>query len=280
MTEESLTRRMDQFNSGDFTLPEIKLVQNTGGDFAKQHGAKPGDLYVALTDEVLPGEVGLEIIVVDFQKTRTYWGRTDISDEPPLCGSLDADSYVSQTNEDCHQCPHLNEAPWLLDAAKRREACLLNYNILCFRVTDLMPLLIRASGISTQAARNLLTALRLNRRLQGHYEKALVHMTAVKKKTPSGDAFAFSFAVKGMVSDPEMVAEYRAQTASLLGTQIALPGGGEHLALNEGQAEPAKAEIAPATAKPEPKVIEGVVEQKPPATPVAPPPQAKIDLDF
>lgn len=256
-------RKMDSYGNEDFTIPEVKLIQNVGGDMAKQANARAGDFFLPMMGEVIPGEEGFDVILVDMQKTRTYWGRADINDEPPQCGSLDAETFLSQNGDNCRECEYFNEAPWLLDATKRRQMCLVNYNLLVFRTVDMLPLLIRTSGISTGAARNLLTSFRLNRQLAGEYHRVIVHVGAQKKKTASGEAYAFVFTPKGRVSDAILVEEYKAQSVSLLGTQIALPAGRE-----EGEVEsggmPARAQeyVKPEPA-PEPK-----------------PPLAKIKLDF
>lgn len=238
MTQEQLNRRMDSFGNTDFTIPEIKLIQNVGGDEAKQAGARAGDFYIPMMGEIIPGDEGLDVVLVDMQKTRTYWGHADINDEPPTCASLDAETFLSQNGDDCRTCEFFNEAPWLLDATKRRAMCLINYNLLVFRALDMMPLLVRTSGISTQAARNLLTSFRLNRQLAGEYHRVIVHIGRQKKKTASGEAFAFVFTPKGRVNEPELLEQYREQSASLLGAQIALPAGREEEAaqLTQGQA--------------------------------------------
>lgn len=225
MTEPVLSRRMDSFGKDDLTIPEAKLIQNVGGDLAKQQDAKPGDFFISMMGEVIPQAQGFDVILVDMQKTRTYWGTTyKKTSDSPQCSSLDAETFVSQNNDNCKECPYFNEAPWLLEATKRREMCLVNYNLLVFRAADELPLIIRTSGISTQAARSLLTSFKLNRKLAGQYHKVIVHVGSVEKTTPSGQAWAFVFTPTGRVTDEVLVESYRIQTASLLGVQFeALP---------------------------------------------------------
>ncbi len=267
--EQQINRKMDRFGNEDFTIPEVKLVQNVGGDQAKQMSAKPGDLFISMMGEVI-GETGLDIILVDMQKTRTYWGRADINDEPPQCGSDDAETNLSQNGDQCLKCPFYNETPWLLDATKRREMCLINYNLLVFRTSDMLPLLIRTSGISTAAARNLLTSFRLNRKLAGEYHRVIVHVGAQKKKTASGEAFAFVFTPKGRVSDEKTLAEYKAQTIALLGITILPP--------NNDEIEPP---VAPTMLEPAPATATGAPAPAAPVTSATPPKVAlKIDTDF
>lgn len=242
MSEPTLNRRMDSFGKDDLTIPEVKLIQATGGDAAKQAGGRAGDFWIPMMGEVVSIENGFDVILVDMQKTRTYWGSTQISTEPPQCSSDDAETFISQNGDSCKACPYFNEAPWLLEASKRREMCLVNYNLLVFRVEDMLPLIIRTSGISTGAARNLLTAFRLNRALAGQYHKAIVHVSAVKKQTPSGEAYAFVFTPKGRVPE-QSVEEFRIQSASLLGVKIETIAPVEEAAkLTQGQSS-AEAEL-------------------------------------
>lgn len=244
-------RRMDEFDNEDMAIPEIKLVQNVGGDEARAAGAEPGDIYLSLTNEIF--KEGLDIIVVDMQKTRTYWGRTDISDEPPTCASLDADSELNMDGESCKDCEHRCDTPWLIDAAERRTKCLLNYNILAVKLDTQIPVLIRTSGISTKAVRELISQLRLNKALRNpeektivDYHRAIVNVSSQKKKTASGDAFAFIFRAKNLVQEKEQATELLQLSSQLLGTFIALP---------EGRVEPEP------EATPEPEPAQEITEQ-------------------
>ena len=70
-------RKLDTYGSEDMAVPELKLVQNVGMEYAKSIGAQPGQFFCPLTDEIMDE---LKIIVVDIQMTRTYWGREEIED--------------------------------------------------------------------------------------------------------------------------------------------------------------------------------------------------------
>jgi len=241
---------MDGFGTDDMAIPELKLVQNVGGDEAKAAGAVPGDLYLSLTEEIF--KEGLNIVIVDMQKTRTYWGRSEIEDEPPECVSLDADSMMSADGlTSCRECEHRCDAPWLLDATERRAKCLVDYNILAIKFDSGMPLLVRAGGISSKAARELITQLRLNRELKGEYHRALVAVSSLPKKTPSGDAFALNFHLKELITDEPKVLEMKNLTIRYLGTSLALPQGA---AEPELLADPVAAPVVP-TEKPAKEII-------------------------
>lgn len=220
-------RNMDNFGTDDMALPEVKLIQNVGGDYAKELGAMPGDFYFTLTDDIVKGEIGFDVIVVDMQKTRTYWGRDDMGEDPPDCASLDANSMLSMDGKDCTECPHRCDTPWLLSASERRSKCIMNYNVLTINTENLMPLLIRTSGISSKAVKELNTQLRMNKALKGDYHRALVQVNSIKKKTAAGDAYAMRFRVKELISDALKAAELKAQSEQLLGTQLGLPEGRE-----------------------------------------------------
>lgn len=249
----------DGLGPGDMAIPEIKLVQNVGGDLAKSMGANPGDFYCSLTDEVIKGDKGFDTVIVAMQKNRTYWGRDDIADEPPVCASMNAASMLSINGEDCKSCPHRNETPWLLLAKDRRTKCLVNYNILGIGVADSFPVLIRTSGISAKAAKELYTQLSLSKHLIGAWYKAKTRVTSIKKKTPAGDAYAIKFGKLELIEDKKQLEEFKAQSAQLIGTQIMLPEGMEP-------------EIAPVIEQVEAKPVRPLIGIEPP--------EELIDMDF
>lgn len=211
----------------DMTIPEVKLVQNVGGEYAKEHlKAKPGDFHINLSDDIIAGETGFDIVVVAIQKTRTYWGRSEISDEPPECSSQDALS--SMDGKECSACDKRCDTPWLVDTQERRDLCNLNYHILALDPDNSMPVLIRAGGISARAARELFTQLSLNRTLRNKENqietyRALVQMTSEKKKTKSGEAFALHFRLKGLIDNAEKIQELQTQSAALLNIPLLIP---------------------------------------------------------
>ena len=215
-------RRLDTYSSEDMAIPTFKLVQNVGSDYAKNLGAQPGDFYCPLTEEMAKE---LEIVVVDIRTQRTYWGRNEIEDSPPDCASLDAKSMTSMDGKDCNTCKYRCDVPWTLKPTERRQMCNLSYNVLGINTVDGMPILIRAGGISALPARQLITLLRLNKKLKGEYHRVLVGVSSAKKKTPSGEAYTMHFKIKGLVSDEARANELKNQSLQLLGMPIALPEG-------------------------------------------------------
>ena len=216
----------DGLGPEDMAIPEVKLIQNVGGSTAKEAGASPGDFYCSLTDEVIKGIDGFDMVIVVMQKNRTYWGRTDISNEPPECASLQVrrGGGTSLLGDDCSLCEHRNEAPWLLTTAERRVKCLLNYNILGINM-DGLPILLRASGISSLPAKELYTQLTLNKILKKDWYKATTHVSSIPKKLAAGDAFALRFGKLQLIEDAVQLEEFKVQSNQMLGTQIALPEG-------------------------------------------------------
>ena len=209
-------RHMDDYGPEDMALPEVKLVQNVGGEQAKQCKAKPGDFFLSLNDEVIPGQEGLDIVVVDIVKTRTYWGRTEIEDEPPECTSRDAHSGFSDDGKRCSECEFCNDAPWLINADERKKVCTVDYNVMGIRLSDHMPMIIRAGGISALGAKELITQLKLNREIKGAYHRAKIHISSLPKKTAAGDAFAIRFKLAELIPDEE-AKELETQSNRLLG---------------------------------------------------------------
>jgi hypothetical protein len=205
----------------DMAIPEISLVQHVGGTDAKEAGAQPGDLYCNVTGVSLPPSVGMNIVIVRITKQRTYWGRDEISDEPPICSSIDGK--ISSNGDVCEMaCPFkaYTATPWTVSASERRAMCLPSYTILGIDHSNSMPVLIRAGGISAQAVRELNSVLIMNRKLHGEYYRALVHVGSVKKRTASGEAFAFTFRLSEMIQDQELIAQYREEAAMLIGVQL------------------------------------------------------------
>lgn len=255
----------DGLGPEDMAIPEIKLVQNVGGDLAKEAGAHPGNFYLSLNDEVIPE--GFDLVVVSMQKNRTYWGRGEILDEPPECASLDARSMKSINGDDCSTCQFRNETPWLLSPEQRRKMCLVNYNIIGIKLPDQMPVLVRTSGLSAQGAKELYTQLALNKQIAGNWYKAKTHVTSIKKKSSAGEAFAMKFGKLQPVED-NLLQEVKVQSNQLLGTQVTLPQGREP--------EPAELTEQPTTTKQE---TAPPANEASPETPVEEP-EPPIDMDF
>jgi hypothetical protein len=210
---------MDNFGSEDMALPELKLGQPTG---EKPEGANPGDFFVTITEDIYPD--GLNIVIVDIQKNRTYWGRTELDNEPPLCSSTDM---ISGANgELCDTCEFKCDTPWLLDATARRTKCLIHYNLMIINYDTKMPMILRASGISTSSVKEIFTLLRINKQLKGQYERAIIRLVSEKKKTASGEAFMMKFKLANIVNDANEAAELRELASQILGENL-LPEGTE-----------------------------------------------------
>ncbi len=215
-------RKLDGYGPEDMAVPEVKLVQNVGMDYAKSLGAQPGQFFCPLTDEISDE---LKIIIVDILVTRTYWGREEIEDTPPDCASSDAKSMQAIDGRDCSSCPHRCDTPWLLKPAERRQKCNLNYNILGIKEGDLLPLVIRAGGISALPVRQLITQIKLNRSLQGEIHRAIISISSTKKRTSAGEAYALHLKIVGLITDDTKALELKAESSRLLGAPIALPEG-------------------------------------------------------
>lgn len=215
-------RMLDGYGSGDMAIPEIKLVQNVGMDYAKSIGANPGQFFCPLTDDIMDE---LKIIVVDIQMTRTYWGREEIEDSPPDCASFDAKSMLAIDGSDCSTCSHRCDAPWLLKPTERRQKCNICYNILGIKEDDFLPVIIRAGGISALPVRQLITQIKLNRSLKGEIHRAIISISAAKKKTSAGEAYALHPKIVELITDEDKANELKAESHRLLGAPIPLPEG-------------------------------------------------------
>ena len=216
---------MDNYN--DMAIPEIKLVQNVGGEEAKRVGAQPGQFYCALTGEIMEG---FDLVVTGRATVeRTYWGEghEPQSDEPPVCSSWDG--ITSVTGEICQTaCPYqaFTDAPGLLKPEERKTKCTPGFKVTGINLSNMMPLFIRCSGISATAARELNTVISFHRNIRGQYFKAKFHVTSIKKRSPSGEAFAIKFS-EPVLLEEAVLAEVKEVMQSLTGESV---GGGNTIA--------------------------------------------------
>jgi len=215
------TRRLDGYGSGEMAIPTWVLLQNTGGDWPKSLGGLPGQFHNTGSDEIVSE---FNIIVVDILMGRARWS-VDISDQGPLCVSLDAQGDISVNGDKCSECEYRLDQPWSVEASERRKMCCLNYTILGITLNDLMPCIIRAHGISALPIRQLITQLRLNRTLKGEYHRAAIGITSQEKTGKAGAAFAIHPRIIELITEEQKVLELKAQSNALLGAPIPLPEG-------------------------------------------------------
>lgn len=209
--------KMSGYGREDLILPEYKLVQNTGGKEARQAGAKPGQFYHTLRGDTVD-EISCSI--VDILKLRTRWG-SEIADAPPLCSSADANSMVSVDNKDCKECPFRCDIPWSVAAGERREKCTIGFVLLGIDLKhDYEPFLLRAHGVSANAMRELLSALRFNRTLKGEYWQATICIKAVERETKQGGVFAIKAYTRGLLN-PVQLSEIKDFLPQLVGISVA-----------------------------------------------------------
>jgi len=214
-------RKIDGYGPEDMAVPTWNLLQKTGGDWAKSLGGKPGQFHNTGSDEIADE---LNLIVVDVLMGRARWS-DEITDAGPLCASLDAKSNLSQNGDDCSQCPYRLDTPWSSDATERRKMCCLNYTILGIDLNAYMPCLIRAHGISALPVRQLLSQLRLNRRIKGEYYRVAVNIKSQEKTGRYGTAYALHPKIVELITDETKVSELKTESNRLLGTPIPLPEG-------------------------------------------------------
>ena len=229
-------RALDEYGPNEMAIPEARLIQKTGGDWAKELGAKPGQFYNTITDEIADE---LNIIVVDILSGRARWGQ-EITSAGPICFSLDARSNLSADGKDCLKCEYRIDTPWSVDASERRKQCPLNYTILGIDIDhDNMPLIIRAHGVSALPARQLITQLKMNRALKGDYFRAVVNIKSQEKDTPYGNTYAVRPKIIRLVTDEAKAQELKVESQRLLGAPIPLPEGRPE----EEEPEPTREEV-------------------------------------
>ena len=227
--------RLDEYGAEDMVLPEARLVQRTGGEVAKEKGAKLGQFYNTVTG-VISDE--LNIVVVDILAGRTRWEEDAIGSSGPECYSLDTKRNLSADGRDCLECEYRLDTPWSVSAAERRTKCCLNYTVLGIDLDhDQEPVIIRGHGVSVKPMRELITQLRMNQALRGDYFRAVVNVKGEERKTDFGVVYAPSCRLVKLITDDAKVKELKLQSQQLLGAPLALPEGRPEDELVEVQAE-------------------------------------------
>jgi hypothetical protein len=202
MPEDKLIAMMSSLGMEDMNIPELKINQATGGDYAKEIGTKLGQLYNSTTNDIYD-TVDLQILHI--QKNRTFWGRTDITDEPPICSSLDGTTSVDGQN--CKNCTNYRERA-SLDKELRRKECQQGFVVMGIDEQG-MPLVVRLTGISADAGRNLAYQAYWNKGLKTNPGGFFFRVSSSKKKTAAGEAWEFKFQLlKDKFPDPILVTEY------------------------------------------------------------------------
>lgn len=179
-------QRQGNIGIDDMNIPELRLIQATGGDYAKESGAEIGQFYISTTSEIFDA---VDVQILNVRKNRTFWGRSDITDEPPICSSTDG--VTSIDGQVCQACQHYRERP-ALDKEERRKECQTGYVVLALDENG-MPLIIRLNGISADAGRDLNAMLYFNKGLRSNRGNFFFHISSWKKKTAAGEAYAFKF---------------------------------------------------------------------------------------
>jgi len=219
---DEIRPRLDEYGTQDMVLPEWRLTQKIGGDWAKEQGANPGQFYNTITDDIVDE---LNVVVVDVLEGRTRWGE-EIGSEGPECYSLDAKSGLSANGDDCRSCQYRLDTPWAVKASERRTMCCLNFTLLGIDIDhDNLPVLVRAHGVAVKPVRELITQLKLNRTLKGQYYRAVVNIKSEEKKTAFGSVYTLHPKIIRLVTDESQVQQLRLQSQELLGAPIALPEG-------------------------------------------------------
>ncbi len=215
-------RSLDDYGPEEMAIPEWRLLQKVGGDWAKGLGGTPGQFFNKITDELADE---LNIVVVDILTGRAKWG-VEISDAGPVCASMSARENQSIYGDDCLKCPDRADAPWALDATERRQKCCLNYTILGIDLDHgYLPVILRAHGTSALASRQLITQLKMNRALHGEYFRAVVNIKCQEKNTPFGTTYVIHPKITELITDENKAKELKAESLRLLGAPLALPEG-------------------------------------------------------
>ena len=212
-------RQIDGYGPDEMAIPSWVLLQKTGGEWAKGLGGQEGQFHNTGSDEIA-GEIN--IIVVDILTGRARWSE-ELTDQGPLCASIDARGAESINGDDCSKCAYRLDTPWAIEATARRKMCCINYTILGITVKDVMPCIIRAHGISALPVRQLISQLRLNRALKGEYFRAIINIKSQAKTGRMGTAYAIHPKLLELITDEKHALEFKQESHRLLGAPIPLP---------------------------------------------------------
>lgn len=201
-SSEPMRTMMSSLGMDDMNIPELKINQATGGDYAKETlKATLGQMYVSTTGETYDS---IDVQVLMVARNQTFWGRSDITDEPPICASLDG--ITSLDGQICKECQHYRERA-SMDKEERRKECQRGYVVLALDENGL-PLVVRLMGISADAGRDL-NFLLVTKALRTNRAGFFFHIISLKKKTAAGEAWMFKFnLVKEKFPSAEQQVEY------------------------------------------------------------------------
>ncbi len=230
--DEKINVMMASLGMDDMNIPELKINQATGGDYAKESlKANLGQMYVSTTGDIFD-QVDVQVLMV--QKNRTFWGRTDITDDPPICSSLDG--VTSVDGQICKACQHYRERA-SMDKEERRKECQTGYVVMALDENQ-MPLVIRLMGISADAGRDLNAMLYFNKALRTNRGAFYFRVSTMKKKTAAGEAWMFKFLIqKEKFPSNDFQLEY-ARVAKDLGL-LAAPAAPEQITQGEAESQEA-----------------------------------------
>ena len=251
-----LYRKSDSTNTSEVLPPEIKIIQGTTRDYPAE--AKQGQFLNPISGEFFDS---FEFIYVDRDKTRTYWGRDTVEDEPPLCWSPDSDDNQSADGKDCRKCEFRLDNAASVKADVRKTKCLIHYTIKGIKLPNWEPFMMRVTGISVGEFMRLMTNFLYNPKLRNPetgkpmYHTVVIPVSTVKTTTPSGISYALKFGMFKPIVEPEIIGAAFSVSANLLGQPDAV------LMLDEGTEIPdsegtVQAPAPQAPAPPAPKINE------------------------
>lgn len=223
-----IERQIDNAGPGEALPPEIKILQGTS---KIPEGAKAGQ-FIDIAQQTFDT---FNFIFVDRAKTRTYWGRETIEDEPPACSSLNADSYEAMDGSDCHKCDKRLDVAASVSASQRRAKCVIHYTIYGIKLPEWIPFMTRVNGISTGEFLRLESVLTYNPALRDPKTKetlwhiVVIPVSTVLTNTPAGSAYALKFGqITILKEETDKTLAFNLSAAIL---------GQSNLLLEEGQTE-------------------------------------------
>jgi len=186
---------IEGYGAGDFMIPSWKIVQSTS-----RVDAKPGMFWHT---DLMIAQDQVRAIILSINYIRTYWGRLEISSDPPECFSLSASRNVSIKGDNCLACPRRNDAPWALSREERREVCSKGHLLFGLDIDNEYQIFrMNLGGISVPPMLRF-TRLLLHPPYSGKPWKALTILSTEEKQTDMGVFYQIAPRVERVLTDNE-----------------------------------------------------------------------------
>jgi hypothetical protein len=261
-----LQRESDTMDSSRILPPEIKIVQ--GSSRNQPADSKVGQFYNSVSGESFDS---FQMVYVDMEEGRRFWGRETIEDEPPACWCPNTKFNQSADGQDCTKCVNKLDYAFSVPASERKKKCCIYHTIKGILLPDWVPFMLRITGNSEGEFSRLMSFFKYNPTIRDKqtgkplYHMVIIPVTTEKVTSPSGPSYALKFGKYTFFEDPEEIRYSLLASASMLGQA--------NLILAEGTEEQPPLLEEPGTEVQNPEVQPDLINSAPAAKTPAPAPK-------